>query len=246
VAGVLLQAATLGGSQLSKAFDGDALTSVLDSPFGRAWGARAILLLLAVPLLVAAGRAGGGRVVRQQWFLVSAGAVGLALLRTLGLVAHASEGDLHALGALADLVHLCGVTAWMGGLVFMVVVVLPRRRTEELRRIVPAFSRLALASVVVIVAAGSVMAWDLAGSLHALSSTEWGRLLLVKVTLFVLVVAAAQLSKRWVDDRLGMAVALRGHLVLVRPFVLSVAVETLLAASVLGVASALVTKSPGR
>ena len=38
VAGVGLQASTIRGSVLGKAFDGDALTSVLASPFGRAWG----------------------------------------------------------------------------------------------------------------------------------------------------------------------------------------------------------------
>ena len=231
---------TRGAKPIRVEFDRLTLNGKLARGEDRAWSADR-----AMRVLVASGRE-GGRVVRQAWFVVSGAAIGLALLRTLGLVAHASEGDLHAVGAVADLVHLCGVATWMGGLVFMVAVVLPRRRTAELRRIVPAFSRLALASVLAIVVAGSVMAWDLAGSLHALSSTEWGRLLVVKVSLFVVVVVAAQLSKRWVEDRLGMAVALRGHLVLVRPFVMSVAVETLLAASVLGVASALVTKSPGR
>ena len=94
--------------------------------------------------------------------------------------------------------------------------------------------------------AGTVMAWDLAGSFRALGATEWGRLLVVKVVLFAVVLITAQLSKRWVLDRLGVAVALRGHLTLVRPFVLSVAAETVLAASTLAVASLLVTTSPGR
>jgi putative copper export protein/methionine-rich copper-binding protein CopC len=244
VGGLLLQAATLRGSRLGKALDPDALTSVLDSPFGRAWGSRAILALLAIPVLTALGRV-GREVVRKPWFVVSAAAVGLALLRTLGLVAHASEGDLGAIGGVADLIHLLGVVAWVGGLVVLAAVVLPRRQVEELRVVVPAYSRLALVSISAIVLAGTVMAWDLAGSFEDLRTTEWGRLLLLKIGLFVVVLVAAQLSKRWVLDRLGLAVALRGHLVLVRPFVLSVAAETLLAASVLGVASLLVTTSPG-
>ena len=223
----------------------DALASVLGSPFGRAWGARTLLFLLAIPVLVALGR-GGRAVVRTPWFLAAASAVGIGLLRTPGFVAHASEGHLGVLGSVADLAHLMGVAVWMGGLVFLVAVVLPRRRTAELRRIVPAFSRLALGSVVVIVVGGTVMTWELAGSFTALRTTEWGRLLLLKVGLFTSILVVARLSKRWVDDRLGVAVALRGHLVLVRPFVLSVAAETLLAASVLGVASVLVTTSPGR
>ena len=240
-----LQAATLRGGDLGAAADPDALASVFGSPFGRAWGARTLLFLLAIPVLVALGR-GGRAIVRAPWFLASASAVGIGLLRTPGFVAHASEGHLGVLGSIADLAHLMGVAVWMGGLVFLVAVVLPRRRTAELHRIVPAFSRLALGAVVAIVLGGTVMTWELAGSFDALRTTEWGRLLLLKVGLFTSILVVARLSKRWVDDRLGLAVALRGHLVLVRPFVLSVAAETLLAASVLGVASVLVTTSPGR
>ena len=245
IAGLGLQAATVRGSVLSKAVDGDALTSVLDSPFGRAWGARAILLVLVVPLLGAVTR-WGTAVVRAPWFVASAAAVIVGLLRTLGLVSHAVEGDLGVVGSIADLVHLLGVVTWLGGLVVLVTVVLPRRQTAELARVVPAFSRLALGSVIAIVAGGAVMAWDLAGSFGALSSTEWGRLLVTKVVLFGIVLVIAQLSKRWVLDRLRVALALRGHLTLVRPFVLSVAAETVLAASTLAVASLLVTTSPGR
>ena len=245
VGGVVLQAATLRGSRLGEALDADAWTSVLDSPFGRAWGSRAILALLAVPVLAALSRV-GREVVRKPWFVISATAVGLGLLRTLGLVSHASEADLGAIGGIADLIHLLGVVAWVGGLVVLAAVVLPRREVEELRVVVPAYSRLALISISAIVVAGTVMAWDLSGSFDELRTTEWGRLLLLKIGLFTVVLVAAQLSKRWVLERLGIAVAVRGHLVLVRPFVLSVAAETVLAASVLGVASLLVTTSPGR
>ncbi len=243
--GLALQAATVRGSELTEAVDPDALRSVLDSPFGRGWGARALLLLLAVPVLTSLGR-WGQAVVRRPWFVLAGAAVGVGLLRTLALVGHATEGDLGALGAFADLVHMAGVATWLGGLVVLATVVLPRRRTAELGHVVPAFSRVALGSMVAIVAGGAVMAWDLAGSFDDLGGTEWGRLLLLKVALFIVALLAAQLSKRWVYERLGLAVALRGNLVLVRPFVLSVAAETLLAASILGVASALVTTSPGR
>jgi copper transport protein len=245
VMAVGLQAATLRGGELSAAVRGSALAPVLTSPFGHAWGARVALFLLAVPVLVALDR-GGRLVVRTPWFVASAGAVAVGLLRTPGFVAHASEGHLGMVGSVADLAHLLGVAVWMGGLVFLVAVVLPRRRTAELRTVVPAFSRLAAGAIVAIVLGGSVMTWQLAGSWHALDGTEWGRLLLLKVGLFTAILVIARISKRWVDERLGLTVALRGHLLLVRPFVLSVAAEAVLAASVLGVASVLVTTSPGR
>ncbi|GAB3884710.1 hypothetical protein GCM10029964_046150 [Kibdelosporangium lantanae] len=77
-----------------------------------------------------------------------------------------------------------------------------------------------------------------------LFTTGYGRLLLVKLALFAVVLGAAQLSKRWVSRRLDFAVVLRGDSATVRPFVYSVAVETVLVIAVLVAASLLVTANP--
>jgi copper transport protein len=60
------------------------------------------------------------------------------------------------------------------------------------------------------------------------------------------VLVAAFGSKTWVAHRLDFAVILRGESSLVRPFVLSVAVETALAVSVLAVAGFLAAADLGR
>jgi putative copper export protein len=77
-------------------------------------------------------------------------------------------------------------------------------------------------------------------------TTDYGRLLLVKLAIFALVLVIAQASRSWVAHRLDFAVVLRGDAATVRPFVYSVAAETTLVVFVIVAASLLVTASPGR
>jgi putative copper export protein len=91
-----------------------------------------------------------------------------------------------------------------------------------------------------------VLGWQVVGSVGAVFTTDYGRLLLVKLAIFALVLGIAQLSKRWVARRLDVAVELGGDAATVRPFVYSVAAETTLVVFVIAAASLLVTASPGR
>jgi copper transport protein len=70
--------------------------------------------------------------------------------------------------------------------------------------------------------------------------------LVAKLACLALVLAAAQRSKAWVARRLDLAVVLRGDRLTVRPFVYSVAAETVLLVAVVTAASLFVTASPGR
>jgi copper transport protein len=124
--------------------------------------------------------------------------------------------------------------------------VLPRRRPDELATITPRYSRLALTSVLVIVLAGTTLAWQLLDSWSVFVTTDYGRLLLLKLVVLTVILGVAQLSKRWVQRRLDFAVVLRGDSATVRPFVYSVATETVLVVAVLVAASLLVTTNPGQ
>lgn len=152
------------------------------------------------------------------------------------------------LGSIADLAHLIGVAVWLGGLVLLCTTVLPRRRPDELRRVVPRFSTMAGAAVAVVVVAGSVLSWQLVGSFGALTGTRFGHVLLVKLALVAAIGGAAFLSHRWSNGHLDRALASAepvgpGTL---RPFVISVATEVALAVAVLTAASVLVATSPAR
>jgi copper transport protein len=96
------------------------------------------------------------------------------------------------------------------------------------------------------VLAGAFMSWQLVGGGHALLTTRFGHLLMLKVGLFCLVLVVARGSKQWVDRRLDLAVLSGGHRATVRPFAYSVATEVALATAVLLMASLLVATSPAR
>ena len=218
----------------------------VDSEVARLLVVRGLLFLLAVPA-VAALAAAGRRAVRTPCWLVAAAAVGVGLLRTPGLVGHAQEGRLGWLGSVAALVHLLGVAIWLGGLVVLCAVVLPRRRAEELVGVVTRFSSLAAWAVGAVVAGGSFMSWQLVGGFHGLVATRYGHVLLVKLLAVAGILVAARFSKSWVDHRLDTAAAVvPGGAVTVRPFAVSVAVEASLALFALAAASVLVGTSPGR
>jgi copper transport protein len=107
----------------------------------------------------------------------------VGVLATISLAGHAGSGPAAPLGLAADLLHLAGVAVWLGGLAVLLGVVLPRRDPAELRRVVPRFSQLAFDAVVVIVATGLVQTWRQVGTLDGLVATDYGRLLLAKMTL---------------------------------------------------------------
>jgi putative copper export protein len=229
---------------------GDALklstyTGLLGSEVGIVLACRALMWVLAAVVLAALLQ-GGERAARSPGWRVGAGVVCLGLLRTTGMAGHSSEGSHPGWGAVADLVHLLGVSLWLGGLTFLLLGVLPRRRPAELSAAVSGYSTLAGLSVAAIAVAGAVLAWQVVGSFNALFSTDYGQLLLVKLAVLAGVLLIAQRSRSWVRTRLDIAVLLRGDRATVRPFVYSVAAETGLVLVVLAATSLLVTSAPGR
>ncbi|HTI20412.1 MAG TPA: CopD family protein [Kutzneria sp.] len=220
------------------------VTRVLATDFGRVWLAIALLWVLAGVVLADLLQRKETAARSAAW-RIGALAVGLGLLRAIGLTGHTSDSGA-ALVEIADLAHLLGMALWIGGLAVLLFGVLPRRRPEELARVVPRYSRLAMISVGTVVLAGVVLAWQSLGSVDALLHTDYGRILLVKVGVLAVVLAAAQASKSWVGRRLDFAVVLRGDARTLRPFVYSVTAETVLVVFVLLAASVLVTANPGR
>ncbi|GAA3845102.1 hypothetical protein GCM10022403_091270 [Streptomyces coacervatus] len=220
-------------------------TGLLSTEVGIVAACRVLMWVLAAVVLAAVLQ-GGDRAARSPGWRVGALAVALGLLRTTSMTGHNSEGTHPGWGAVADVVHLLGVSLWLGGLTLLLFGVLPRRRPEELSAVVSGYSRLAGVAVAAIVAAGAVLTWQVVGSFGALVDTGYGRLLLLKLALLALLLAIAQRSRGWVRTRLDIAVLLRGDRATVRPFVHSVAAETGLVLVVLAATSLLVTSAPGR
>lgn len=104
-----------------------------------------------------------------------------------------SRGDFFIIAAL-DVVHVLAAGVWVGGIVGLVLLAVRRRRVPEDRPLAPTivrFSSVATLAIVSVAVAGLGMSFLIVESLSDYWMTDWGRLLIVKVTL---VAAAAALG----------------------------------------------------
>ncbi|MTE20082.1 hypothetical protein F0L17_13325 [Streptomyces sp. TRM43335] len=212
IAALLLRGPYTGSGGLGDALDADVLRSVLQTRQGTALVSR-LLLLAGAALFVsvlfgpyarryADGAAGGTgdedeRTRRDLTLGLCAGgaviAVGIAA--TWAMAEHASTGIQTGVAIPSHIAHLLAVAVWLGGLAALLVILWrgPTVPAGTVRR----FSRLALGSVAVLALTGLYQSWRQVGDWSALTSTSYGRLLLVKTALVVLMLSAARLSRRW-------------------------------------------------
>jgi putative copper export protein/methionine-rich copper-binding protein CopC len=239
----LVASVTAAGVVVWRAGENTALADALAEDVGRADAAMVLLWLLATVVVVAVVQ-GGESVVRQLPWRFGAAVVGAGLIRTTGMNAHAVQTDEPNWGIAADFLHLIGISAWVGGLTVLSVCLLPRRRLTELEQVVPRFSKVAAGSVMLIVASGLILTWQIISTVDGFWSTHYADVLIVKISLFSLVLLVAMNSKRWVQKSLARAVVARRRNA-VKSFAVSVAAESVLVVAVLGAASVLTTSSPG-
>ena len=258
VVSVGAQGAYVGALGLRDVVDLDVVSSVLDTRYGRLALGRVVLLVVAGVALVAAGRQrapdegtdgrGEDDVEPSVVARVALGVLGVALLLSLGLSGHAATGDLVPVALVADLVHVGAVGLWLGGLLVVLAVALPRAQRDELRRVVPRFSGIAFAAVTALVVTGVFQSWRQVGGLDALTQTTYGHLLLAKLALFVVMVGFGYLGRRWVQR------GYRGESVdvgdddaeVVAGYRRSIRVETVLGVAILAVTALLVNAQPAR
>ncbi|MEU9955460.1 copper resistance protein CopC [Streptomyces sp. NPDC050982] len=135
--------------------------------------------------------------VRPKPVVVAVGgllAVGLAV--TWAAAEHASAGIQVPLAMTSSVLHLLAMAVWLGGLAALLTTL---HRSEALLSAasVARFSRLAFASVTVLVLTGVYQSWRGLGSWDALFDTSYGQILVAKVCAVVLLLAAAGFSRRW-------------------------------------------------
>jgi copper transport protein len=202
VVGIALDGAYAAALPLGDALKPSVISDVLDTRFGRVWLLRLVLLVLAVPLLrLLVSRRPVVEYPLPRWWRPAAVVVGVGLLLTPGLSGHAGTGDLVPLALIADVAHVGGVSLWLGGLVVLLAVVLRRKHLDELRTVVPAYSRLALGAISVIVVSGAFQAWRQLGSLSNLRDTDYGKLLAAKLLAFGVLIITAAFSREIVNRR---------------------------------------------
>jgi putative copper resistance protein D len=208
VAWLFWQAARMADLPLGEAWsEGIAWTVLSETDFGQAWTARlaiAGLLGAALPWLAVANP-----VLSRQRAAVAM-SLAAALVGTLAWAGHASAGTGVSGGIhlAADVLHLIAGAAWVGALIPLALLLRAALADPGLAGFATAgaavrrFSMLGIVSVATLLVSGLVNTWVLAGSVPALLKTDYGRLLLFKIALFLIMLLLAAVNRLRLTPRL--------------------------------------------
>jgi copper transport protein len=253
-----LQGPYAAGFGLGSALNFSVLHRTLQTRLGTALTIRLGLLIVAaggiawITTWLASASATRRRMVGS---ICGAMACGLAL--TWAWADHAGTGSQVALAVPMDVLHLCAMAVWLGGLVLLATVLLrPSTKADrsDIAHAVPRFSAIALGCVSTLVVTGAYQAWREVGSVPALTGTAYGRLLLLKLLGVALLIGLGYLARTWNAEQFGSRhltpalVTTTGRLdaEVVAQLRRSVAVETAVATGVLALTAALVNTEPAR
>ncbi|MFB9604726.1 copper resistance protein CopC [Streptomyces roseofulvus] len=198
---LLLRGPYTGSGRLADVFDLAGLQAVLQTKTGAALTSRLLLLgaaaLFVAVLFGAYARRTDPKERKDLAFGLGLGGtvVAAGVAGTWALAEHASTGIQPGIAMPVDILHLLAVAAWLGGLTTLLVALYRAPSVE--RAAVERFSRVAFASVAVLVATGLYQSWRQVGSWSALTGTRYGQLLLVKIGLMGVLVGIAWISRRW-------------------------------------------------
>lgn len=122
------------------------------------------------------------------------------LLLTQSVAGHALRQAQWLMPVITDWLHLVFVSIWLGGVAYYAGVVVPQ--VLQQRSLVPAlgasitkFSPLAMMSVLVIALTGIIQSASFVGSFDALVNTNYGRALLLKIIVFVVLMGFGALHQ---------------------------------------------------
>jgi copper transport protein len=210
IGALLIQGVYGGGLPIGRALDSGVLSATLDSRFGQAVVARLLVTALSAPLLALGIRRlpGAGRRAQCR-------AGGLTLV--LGALAaaswavsdHAGTGSQVPVAVPSDVLHLCAMGIWLGGLAVLVSALLrvdhgpepdaadPEQAVRAKAAAVQRFSPIALACVCSLAVTGVYQAWREVGSWNALFGTGYGHLVILKIAGLAAVVGLGRVARSW-------------------------------------------------
>lgn len=147
------------------------------------------------------------RLARNSWQLrrkespleLAAGFVATALVVSIAWTGHAASvgGPDFKWRVMADAAHLFAASVWPAGLLPFALFLGHARRIGDLSRLRPVlaaarrFSEASFVVVAVLITTGIVNAWFIVGNFSALVATDYGRLLCLKLFLFLLIFCIA-------------------------------------------------------
>ncbi len=216
---------------------------LLSTDWGASWrlaAGGALLALVAFAFAASDGR--GSRIRRAAWIVASAVTAAVCAFPAFNGHAAGTE-ELRWMSIPADILHVLAAGSWIGGLFFVLVAEVRERRTTGrgnalLAEVLPHFTPIALVAAALLVGTGALASWLHVASPDALLSTQYGRILLTKVGLVVVVMILGAVNWRILTPRLwGVGGAL--------PLRRNATRELIVAHLVILVAALLVRTSPG-
>jgi putative copper resistance protein D len=199
---LLLQAAAMSGLPVGEAMTASVLSTVVNqTQFGMVSEIRLGLAVVLAACLT------WDRLALAHG-LAPAAAVGLSAALAWSGHGGWTPGPLGNLHLAADVLHLIAAGSWIGGLLPLILLLaLARHQTvgsaSIARDSAERFSILGIVSVAILFATGIVNAWILVGSVHALFATQYGRLLMLKIIVFAIMLAFAAVNRLALTPRLA-------------------------------------------
>ena len=174
---------------------------LFDTGFGRVWCLRLLFLFILIGVCL---------VPLARWRMPAILVLSLLLLVSLGWIGHAVEGQvmLRLAHEINQMVHLLAAGLWLGGLVPLSWLLRRARSTSGaawisiVRDVVPRFSYMGYAAVALLAATGAINTVLLVDSVEALVGTPYGRLLSLKILLFLVMVVLALTNRLRLVPRL--------------------------------------------
>lgn len=204
-----LEAASMSGHSILDALTGGALaTTLMDTQFGGATWARLIAFVAIAAGLDLRRRGGARPAACLDAALAGFGVVAVASIAWTGH-AGASEGLIGSFQLADDALHLLAAGAWLGSLIPLALLLGHARKKGDpgwattAREATRRFSIVGIVSVATLLVTGIVNTWFLSGSIPALVGTEYGRLLLLKIGLFLAMVGVAAVNRVRLTPRLS-------------------------------------------
>jgi copper resistance protein D len=246
---LLITAQSMSGVALSDVFSEDVLGRVLlQTGFGQDWIARFVLLVLLAGTLVLLL---SQRQTKSGWLDIGVVALAAGLAGSLAWAGHAvgAEGIEGIVHPAADFVHLVAAAAWIGTLLPLALLLaaaghdamsVAAARIATIR-----FSNIGVGSVALLLITGAINTWYLAGSIPALTETDYGRLLLLKIALFLVMVAVAAFNRLHLTPRLVQDEDDATPIDALRRLRRNASLEVAIGAIIITVVAALGTNPPG-
>jgi copper transport protein len=200
--GILSQAGQTSGNELSFPWDPETGRILTETRLGLVWLVRLALVLVAV------WSASSKQSTWKNWlgFVVN-----IALLFTITFASHAATEAKPLLPILGDLLHLIGMTFWLGGLVFLFTGIRQLQQLEEQLRtkltslVTSRFSVNAIVFVALIGLTGFYSASLRVGSWYALLDSIYGHVLLIKQIFVAGLLVIAAINLLIISPRLSRA-----------------------------------------